>query len=143
MTDKDVAIWQAKEAFVGDGKTIQVGDTVAAGDPLLKGRGIFFQPFEPTYDHKRDTAARDAVLAAQREAEAKAEEEAKEAVTYAELQAEAKALGIPATGKREELADAVEAAKAEAAEAPEPEAAEAGETPETPAEPAPSGEEPG
>jgi hypothetical protein len=119
MGDKDVAIWQATEAFVGDGMTIQPGDTVTAGHPILKGRAIFFQPFVPMYDHKRDKAARDEALAEQLEAEAKAEADAKaaadEAVSYADLQAEAKALGIPATGKREELQSAVDEAKAAAA----------------------------
>jgi hypothetical protein len=124
MSDKEVAIWQAKEAFVADGMMIQVGDTVAGGHPILKGRGIFFQPFVPLYDHKRDKALRDAALedqlAAEAQAEADAKKAAEEAISYVDLQAEAKALGLPASGKRKELQKAVDAAK-EAAVAAEAE----------------------
>ena len=75
--DKDVEIYQATEPFYADGMTIQPGDTVAAGHPILKGRMALFQRFEPTYDLARDKAAataahkaHDAAVAAQAEADA-------------------------------------------------------------------------
>ena len=99
--DKDVEIYQATEPFYADGMTIQPGDTVAAGHPILKGRAALFRPFEPTYDLARDKAAataahkaHDAAVAAQAEADAVAAE----AGSYKALQARGKELGLKVVG---------------------------------------------
>jgi multidrug efflux pump subunit AcrA (membrane-fusion protein) len=129
MADKDVAIYQAIEPFYADGMTIQAGDTVVAGHPILKGRLSLFRPFEPTYDLARDKAAATEAHRAHAEAEAariKAEEEAAaeaaKAGSYAELQERGKALGLKVVGvKKADLEEAIAAAEAEA-KATDPEA---------------------
>ena len=123
MADKEVAIYQAIGPFYADDMTIQVGDTVAAGHPILKGRKSLFKPFEPTYDVKRDAKAAVDAHKAHAEAVAIAEAEAAEAaaaaakaVPFGELQERAKALGLKVGGvKRADLEAAI--AEAEAAEA--------------------------
>lgn len=129
--DKDIAIYQAIEPFYADGMTIQAGDTVVAGHPILKGRTSLFQPFTPTYDLKRDNAAAADAHRAHDEAVARAEAEAQKAadaaaaaVSFGDLQTRGKALGLKVGGvKRAELEAAIE--EAETAQAAETAAAEA------------------
>ena len=123
MADKDIAVYQAIEPFYADDMTIQAGDTVAAGHPILKGRLSLFRPFEPTYDVKRDKAAAQEAHKAHEEEVARAEAAAAEAaaaaakaVPFGELQERGKALGLKIGGvKRVDLEAAI--AEAEAAEA--------------------------
>lgn len=118
MADKDVAIYQAIEPFYADGMTIQAGDTVADGHPILKGRMSLFRPFAPTYDLGRDKAAADEAHRAHDEQVAAADK----AGSFAELQARGTALGLRVVGvKRADLEEAIAAAEAEA-KAAEPEA---------------------
>lgn len=42
-------IFQAVDSFAFRGVIVQMGDTVIAGHPLLKGRQKLFRPFQPTY----------------------------------------------------------------------------------------------
>lgn len=104
MADKDVAIWQAKEAFLADGMTIQVGDTVAAGHPVLKGRSALFEPFQPMYDHQRDKGARSDALKSDKAARAAAGKAAK---GQARAQAEADEAAAAAKEREQLVADSV------------------------------------
>ena len=121
MADKDVAVYEAIEPFYANDMTIQAGDTVAAGHPILKGRLSLFKPFTPTYDLKRDKAAAEDAHKAHEEAVAKAEAEVAEAaaaaakaVPFGELQERGKALGLKVSGvKRAVLEAAIAEAEAE------------------------------
>jgi hypothetical protein len=52
MAEKQLKVWQATTTFVLGGhghQTVYVGDTVADGHPLLKGRKHLFKPFTPKF----------------------------------------------------------------------------------------------
>jgi SAP domain-containing new25 len=108
MADRDVAVWEATEAFAADGITVNPGDSFVAGHPIMKGRKHLFRPQAPMYDHLRDKAEADERAAQAKQAVA-AVTASPDKATKDELVAIAEEQGVDASGTKAEIAERIEA----------------------------------